>query len=162
VLARLGRGGDRWRLIVCGEGAMQATLADRLRELGIAERAELKGYVPFGPRLLALYRDSHALLHVSWTEGLPQVLVEAFAAGLPVVATDVGGVARAVGEAVRLIPPGDAGAVAAELEAIAADGALREGLIRAGHDYAASRTVTIEVERLARFLRGAGSRPASD
>jgi glycosyltransferase involved in cell wall biosynthesis len=162
VLARLGRGGDRWRLIVCGEGAMQATLADRLRELGIAEHAELKGYVPFGPRLLALYRDSHALLHVSWTEGLPQVLVEAFAAGLPVVATDVGGVARAVGEAVRLIPPGDAGAAAAELDAIAADGALREGLIRGGHDYAASRTLTIEVERLARFLRGAKSRPASD
>ena len=90
------------------------------------------------------------------------MLVEAFAAGLPVVATDVGGVAKAVGEAVRLIPPGDAGAAAAELDAIAADGALREGLIRAGHDYAASRTVTIEVERLARFLRGAESRSASD
>jgi glycosyltransferase involved in cell wall biosynthesis len=157
VLARLGQSGDRWRLTVCGEGAMQAMLEDRLRELGIAERAELLGYVPFGPRLLALYRDSHALLHVSWTEGLPQVLVEAFAAGLPVVATDVGGVARAVGEAVRLVPPGDAGAAAAELQAIVADSGLREKLVRAGHDYAAARTVTTEVKRLGEFLRGSPS-----
>ncbi len=127
VLARLREDGDRWRLVVCGEGAMQAALEDRLRELGVAERAELCGYVPYGPKLLALYRDSHALLHVSWTEGFPQVLVEAFAAGLPVVATDVGGVAAAVGEAVRLVPAGDAAAAAAsELQAIAADRALRE------------------------------------
>ena len=157
VLARLGQSGDRWRLTVCGEGAMQVMLEDRLRELGIAERAELLGYVPFGPRLLALYRDSHALLHVSWTEGLPQVLVEAFAAGLPVVATDVGGVAKAVGEAVRLVPPGDAGAAAAELQAVAADSGLREKLVRAGHDYASARTVTTEVKRLGEFLRGSSS-----
>ncbi len=117
VLARLRQDGDRWRLTVCGEGAMQPMLEDRLRELGVAEHAELLGYVPYGPRLLGLYRDSHALLHVSWTEGFPQVLVEAFAAGLPVVATDVGGVATAVGEAARLVPADDAGAAASELRA---------------------------------------------
>ena len=109
---------------------------------------------PTGPQLLALYQDSHALLHVSWTEGFPQVLVEAFAAGLPVVATDVGGVAAAVGHAVRLIPPGDADAAASELGAVAADRGLREGLIRAGHDYAAARTATVEVKRVADFVRG--------
>jgi glycosyltransferase involved in cell wall biosynthesis len=155
VLARLLKDGDRWRLTICGEGAMQPMLEDRLRELGIAERAELLGYVPYGPQLLALYRDSHALLHVSWTEGLPQVLVEAFAAGLPVVATDVGGVATAVGNAVRLVPAGDAGAAASELQAIAADRALREALVRAGRDYAAARTATAEVKRVAEFLQDA-------
>jgi glycosyltransferase involved in cell wall biosynthesis len=161
VLARLRQDGDRWRLTVCGEGAMQPTLEDRLRELGVAERAELLGYVPYGPQLLDLYHDSHALLHVSWTEGLPQVLVEAFAAGLPVVATDVGGVATAVGEAARLVPAGDAGAAASELQAIAADRALRERLVRGGHEYAAARTATAEVKRVAEFVRGA-SRPPRD
>jgi glycosyltransferase involved in cell wall biosynthesis len=161
VLARLLQDGDRWRLTVCGEGAMQPALQDRLGELGVAERAELLGYVPYGPQLLALYRDSHALLHVSWTEGLPQVLVEAFAAGLPVVATDVGGVARAVGGAARLVPAGDAGTAASELQAIAADRALRERLVRAGHEYAAARTATAEVKRVAEFVRGA-TRPARD
>lgn len=160
VAALLLQDGDRWRLIVCGEGGLQAALEDRLRELGVAERVELRGYVPYGPKLLALYQDSHAFLHVSWTEGFPQVLVEASAAGLPMVATDVGGVAAAVGDAVRLVPPGDAGAAASALQAIAADRALRERLIRAGHDYAAARTATAEVKRVADFLRGA-SPPAT-
>jgi glycosyltransferase involved in cell wall biosynthesis len=153
VLARLLQDGDRWRLTVCGEGGMRQALEDRLDDLGVADRVELRGYVPYGPDLLAIYRDSHALLHVSWTEGFPQILVEAFAAGLPVVATDVGGVA-AVGDAVRLVPPGDAAAAASELRAIAADRALRESLIQAGHRYAVARTANAEVKRVADFVRG--------
>ena len=129
VFRRLVDDGRPWRLIVCGDGALRGELAGRLSELGVAERAELPGYVPYGPRLIELYRSSHALLHTSWTEGLPQVLVEAFAAGVPVVATDVGGIRDAVGEAARLVPPGDAPAAAAELEAIAADPGLRKRLI---------------------------------
>ena len=155
VLARLGENGDRWRLVVCGEGPLQAALEDRLQELSVAERADLVGYVPFGPRLLSLYRESHAMLHVSWTEGLPQVIVEAFAAGVPVVATDVGGVAEAFGDTVRLIPAGDADAAAGALREIVADPRLREELVRGGHDQAAARTADIEVERVAEFLRRA-------
>ena len=155
VLARLREDDDRWRLVVCGEGAMHEALQDRLHELGLAEHAELLGYVPFGPRLLSLYRESHALLHVSWTEGLPQVIVEALAAGLPVVATDVGGVAAAVGGTVRLVPAGNADAAATALREIAADPGLRETLVRAGHEHAAARTAGVEVERVADFLRRA-------
>ena len=59
------------------------------------------------------YRLADAFLHVSLTEGLPQVLFEAAAAGLPIVATDVGGVAEALGsERGIVVPPGDAGAAA--------------------------------------------------
>ena len=53
----------------------------------MAERVDLRGYLPLDGGLLDLYRGADALLHVSWTEGVPQVLLEAFAAGLPVVAT---------------------------------------------------------------------------
>src|SRR5205814_9058313 len=121
VFGRLAADGLPWRLIVCGDGALRAALVERLRTLGVAERVELPGLVPYGPRLVDLYRSSHALLHTSWTEGLPQVLVEGFAAGLPVVATDVGGIRASVGDAALLVPPGDASAVAARLEAIAGD-----------------------------------------
>jgi glycosyltransferase involved in cell wall biosynthesis len=154
VLSRLVDGGRPWRLLVCGDGSLRAALAERLSELGVAERAELTGYVPYGPRLVELYRSSHALLHTSWTEGLPQVLIEAFAAGVPVVATDVGGIREAVGEAARLIPPGDPGAAASELEAIASDPGLRERLIAAGSSYVAVRTAGAEIGHVAEFLRG--------
>ena len=63
-----------------------------LRANGDEEHAELLGYVSLDGGLRDLYRDSHVFLHVSWTEGVPQVLFESFAAGLPVVATAVGGV----------------------------------------------------------------------
>lgn len=162
VLALLRAEDPRWRLAVCGEGPMEGALAERLEELGVREHGELLGYVPFGPRLLTLYRDSHAFLNVSWTEGLPQVLLEAFAAGLPVVATDVGGIREAAGDAVRLVPAGDAEAAARELRAIASDPDLRARLVRAGHAYVSRRTIGSESARVTAFLSGAASaRPAA-
>ena len=155
VLRSLVDGGRPWRLLVCGDGvAARSSSPTGLRELGVEERAELPGYVPYGPRLLELYRASHALLHASWTEGLPQVLIEAFAAGVPRVATDVGGHPRRRRR--RGVPgrPGRAGAAAAELESIAADGELRRRLIVAGNRYVAPRTAGAEVSRVAEFLRG--------
>ena len=109
IAAGLAASGDgEWKLQVVGEGPLDADLLARLDSLGVADHAELLGYVPIDRGLLDLYRDAHAFLHVSWTEGLPQVLFEAFAARPPVVATDVGGVPAAVGDAALLIEPGDA------------------------------------------------------
>ena len=125
---------------------------------GFAEYAELVGYVPFGEGLFELYRSSHAFLHVSWTEGFPQVLVEAFACGLPVVATDVGGVRAGVGSAALLVGPGDPQAAADALERIARDADLRAQLVRAGRDRASELTLEAQIERLAAFLAAARRR----
>jgi len=86
-----------WRLVIVGGWADAAQLEARTEELGLAEVVDFRGYVPIDGELpRALYRSADAFCTSSWTEGVPQVLFEAFAAGLPVVATDVGGVARAV------------------------------------------------------------------
>ncbi len=155
VLARARKRDPRWRLWICGEGPMQQDLARRLELLGHAPHAELKGYLPVTGGLLEAYRTSHAFLHVSWTEGLPQVLFEAFAAGLPVVATAVGGVAGAVGDAGLLIAPGDPGAAADALARIAADPQLRARLIAAGNERAHRHTMEAECARVAEFLQAA-------
>ncbi|HEY1275212.1 MAG TPA: glycosyltransferase [Thermoleophilaceae bacterium] len=149
VLAALG---DRWRLVVCGEGPLEGELRSRVAELGVGERVELRGYLPLGSGLGELYRESHALLHVSWTEGVPQILFEAFAAGLPVVATAVGGVADAVGEDALLVEPGDPVAAAAALERLAAEPSLRERLARGGLPRARAHTLEAECERVAAFM----------
>jgi glycosyltransferase involved in cell wall biosynthesis len=154
ILAELSGDGGDWRLVVCGDGSQTEELAARAAHLGVDGRAELRGYVPVDGGLRELYRGSHMLLHVSLTEGLPQVLFEAFAAGLPVVATEVGGVGRGPErDAAVLIPPTDAAAAAAALERVASDPALRERLIRRGLELARERTLDAECRRVAGFIR---------
>lgn len=158
ALALLHEREPRWRLIVVGEGDLCNDLSRRLLDLGLADCAELLGYVPMGASLLDLYRSSHALLHVSWTEGFPQVLIEAFASDLPVVATAVGGVPAGVDGAALLIPPGDARAAADALQRIASEADLRARLTRAGLQRARALTLEAQTARLASFLLAADRR----
>jgi len=144
--------GAGWTFLICGEGPMEDELRGRLRELGVEDRAELLGYLPIHGGLMDRYRSVNAFLHVSWTEGMPQVLLEAFAAGTPVVATAVGGVPEAAGDAALLIPPGDPDAAAAALGRIAADPDLRRELVTKGIERVRGRTLEAESARVARFL----------
>jgi glycosyltransferase involved in cell wall biosynthesis len=159
VLARLRELDARWRLVVCGEGSLRGDLETRLERLELHDHVELRGYVPLEAGLRNLYRQSHALLHVSWTEGVPQVLLEAFAAGLPVVATGVGGVPELAGDSARLVPPGDPEAAAAELERIVNDAAERRRLIESGLTRASAHTADRACALVADLL-GGGSPPA--
>jgi len=156
VLAGLASGGGEWRLDVYGEGPLADTLALRLRDLGVADHAELRGYAHHD-ELQRAYRDAHLLLHSSWTEGFPQVIVEALAAGLPVIASDVGGIREAVGDSVALVPAGDAGAAEAALRHLAEDADARGVLIERGLEYAAAHTQEAELDRLAAFLEAEGT-----
>ncbi|MEA2361943.1 MAG: hypothetical protein QOD71_1088 [Thermoleophilaceae bacterium] len=146
-----GLAGD-WRFLICGEGPLEGELRARLRELGVEDRAELLGYLPIHGGLMDRYRGANAFLHISWTEGMPQVLLEAFAAGTPVVATAVGGVSEAAGDAALLIPPGDPDAAAEALGRIASDPQLRRELVTRGIERVRGRTLEAESARVARFL----------
>ncbi|HWE14259.1 MAG TPA: glycosyltransferase [Solirubrobacteraceae bacterium] len=152
VLERALRSDSRWRLDVCGDGTMLQALARRLEELGIADRARLHGYVAIDDGLWDLYRRSHVLLHVSLTEGAPQVLLEAFASRLPVVATAVGGVPDMLRGRGLLIAPSDADAAAGALQQLATDPELRMRLVEAAAAEARDHTLEAERERLAEFL----------
>lgn len=144
--------GEPWRVVVCGEGSLQDELAARLDALGVGGRVQLRGYVPLDGGLREAYRSAHALLHVSWTEGFPQVLVEAFAADLPVVATDVGGVGELARDAALLVPAGDAGAAAAALRRLREEPDLRGRLQARGREVALAHTVEAIAARVGEFL----------
>lgn len=154
VLAGLPQGQRRWRMVICGDGPLEGALRERLRAHGVEDRAELLGFVPAGPALRELYRHSDLFLHVSFTEGVPQVLFEAFAAGLPTVATDVGGVAAAGGAAALLIPPDDAPAAIAALERLADDAELRARMVTEGLKIARRYTREEQCRLVAEFLAG--------
>jgi len=74
------------------------------------------------------YQAGHVFVFTSISEGFPYVVIEAMASGLPVVATDVGGVAEAVGDSGLLVPPRDVNAVAAACVRLLAHTAEREAL----------------------------------
>jgi glycosyltransferase involved in cell wall biosynthesis len=151
VLALLRERDPRWRLVVCGEGDLAGALRARLERMGLSNHFELRGYVPLDGGLLDLYRGSHVFLHVSNTEGLPQVLIEAYASGLPTVATAVGGV-RSLADCSVLVEPGAAAAAAAAVQGVAGDSGLRERLIAAGLNRAKGATLEVQTRRVADFL----------
>jgi glycosyltransferase involved in cell wall biosynthesis len=152
VLARALRADPRWRLEVCGDGPMADALTRHAAELGVGDRLIRHGYVPIDGGLWDHYRAAHALLHVSMTEGVPQVILEAFAARLPVVATEVGGVGDLVAGRGLLAPPGDPDAAAAALTRLAEDPALRARLVEAATAAAGAHTLEAECSRVAEFL----------
>lgn len=163
IIERLRARDDRWRLRIAGDGPLRGELERALADRGLDGAVELLGEVPNGAQLWDLYRSSHAFLHVSFTEGLPQVLFEAQAAGLPIVATAVGGVAPALrgGELGLLIPPADAPAAIAALERLAGERELRERLVRAALANARDETLEAQLDRLATFFGAAGQTVSS-
>jgi len=152
ILERALRRDHRWRLHICGDGSLTSALQRRLRDLKVGDRAVFHGHVPIDDGLLQLYRTSHALLHVSLTEGVPQVLLEAFAARLPVVATAVGGVPEVVQGRGQLVAPADADAAAGALDRLRGDAELRATLVEHAASFARDHTLQAECTRLASFL----------
>ncbi|MGE5691495.1 MAG: glycosyltransferase [Pseudomonadota bacterium] len=162
ALARLERRRPgRYRLTWVGAGRLRDDVARRADALGLGDAVALPGHVPFGPELLARYREAHLFVHVSLTEGVPQVLLEALAAGTAVVGTDVGGVAAALdgGAAGILVPPEDVDALVVAVERLSDDVALRERLVARGLELARARTLEAESARVAAHL-GAPTRTA--
>lgn len=97
-------------LWLVGDGELRQESEKLVREEGLTERVSFLGV---RPDVGALMSAADGFVLASAWEGLPMVLLEAAATGLPAVATDVGGVAEIVRpEAGLLIPAGDAGALA--------------------------------------------------
>jgi glycosyltransferase involved in cell wall biosynthesis len=154
TMAALGGRRSRWRLRMVGSGPLREALVAALDSLDLAGVVELLDYVPSGPALWSVYRSSNAFVHVSLTEGLPLVLFEAQAAGLPVVATDVGGVRAALGEGERglLVRPRSVGDLVAALERLERDEGLRRALIERSIAHVRDETMDAQLERIYEFL----------
>lgn len=111
-------------LAVIGDGELRDSLTATASHFGLADRVHFTGWQHDMPTALA---GVDAVVLTSRNEGTPMALIEAAAAGRPVVATAVGGMARVVldGRTGMLVPPGDPGAVASALDRLLEDPALR-------------------------------------
>ncbi|HEU4975644.1 MAG TPA: glycosyltransferase, partial [Baekduia sp.] len=128
VAALLGDGVDVLLTLV-GDGPERARLHEQVARLGIEDRVRFAGFVPAGPELVAELDAAEVFVLPSLSEGLPHSVVEAMARGLPVVATSIGGLPELLGAGAGVVvPPGDAGALATALQALARDPRERERL----------------------------------
>jgi glycosyltransferase involved in cell wall biosynthesis len=131
ALKQLAGDGVRFRLTLVGAGEDRERLEALARELGIAAHVDFKGALG-QDEVLAAYRDADAFCLTSYAEGLPVVLMEAMASGVPVVATRVAGTPELVedGASGLLVDTDRADQVAAALARLAAEPALRAELAR--------------------------------
>jgi len=131
MLEALSHAPSSWQLEMIGDGPLRDDLKRRAHQLGIADRVHWHGSVPNAGALLSAF---DVLVLSSRTEGTPIVLLEAMHAGIPIVATRVGGVPHVVTPAEALLVPSEqpeliAGALA-EIETSPTAAATRTRLAR--------------------------------
>lgn len=123
-------------LLVFGEGELRGEIELEAQAAGVADRVVLPGLQPDARAALAAV---DALVLTSHWEGLPLAVLEALAAGVPVVATAVRGVRELLTDRQDglLVPPGDASALAGALRNVLGDAGLARRLAAAGSELAA-------------------------
>ncbi|MFA4927845.1 MAG: glycosyltransferase [Patulibacter sp.] len=140
----------RLHLVLAGDGPERGALARRL-----GDAATFLGWVR-GGELADVYANADAFLFASETDTFGQVVLEAQASGLPVIAVDAGGPQSLINDGVSgLLRAPDADALADALVAVIVNDTLRARLVQGGLDHAAARTWEAATERLGRGYRRA-------
>lgn len=148
------------RLLIGGNGEVEEARV-RATELGLLDSVEFLGWID-GERKSRLLSVADIFVLPSYYEGLPISLLEAMSWGIPIISTTVGGIPELVrdGTSGILIEPGDVHALAHALSTLAADGALRDRMGRAGRSQVAesfSRDVVLpRLEGLYSEVAGGG------
>jgi len=136
--ARLADTAPESRVVIVGEGFLRDEIEGEIASAGVGGRVHLAGFRrDIRPALAA----ADVFVMSSDNEGMPWVLLDALAAGLPVVATDVSGTRACVEEGVngQVVPPRDPAALAAACAGLLADGPRRADMGRASRRLAAER-----------------------
>jgi glycosyltransferase involved in cell wall biosynthesis len=119
-------------LVIVGEGPERARIEREIKQLGLSGQVTLTGHQPSAE---PYYGAANLAVLSSLSEGSPNALLEAMAAGVPVVATNVGGIPEIVKheESALLVPPGDIDAMAAAMSKLLTDSSLARQLADRAH-----------------------------
>lgn len=158
---RLAQAGLVFELVLAGDGPMRGAIDSAIREKGLEQRVRVTGWLS-GEQVRGQLKRARALVLPSFAEGLPVVLMEAMAAGRPVLSTYVAGIPELVvpGRNGFLVPAGDVNqltlAMRSLLEASPAD---LTAMGRRGRETVGTRhMVENEAEKLERLFRESAGR----
>lgn len=128
AFAKVAHRHQEWKIVLAGNGEEEQARA-LAKELEIDSQVELLGWVS-GEAKHKAFSEAKALCLPSYAEGFPMAVLDAWAYGLPVITTPVGGVPDVAvdGENMLLFEPGDVETLAEKLERIISDEGLRERL----------------------------------
>lgn len=141
------------RLVLLGKGELEAELRKLARELCIEDRVDFAGFVENVQDHLV---NADVFLLSSDYEALPLAVLEAMAAGLPVIATDVGGLRDIVTDNGILLPSGDQEAMTDAMKRLYEDPILRHRMGLASKNHAADYDVSAAVDGYCRLYRRYG------
>ena len=160
AVAQLHRAGQLAEYRIAGEGPERPKLTFLADQLGLRDRVSLLGATTID-EVVRLLEWADVLLLPSLSEGISNAVLEAMAAGLPVVTTAAGGMPEAVrdGEDGFVVPIGDVAAMGDRLERLAGDPDLRARLGRSGashvdRDFALERQIGLFVDAYRRIASG--------
>ena len=133
AFAILGRRIEGAVLTIAGEGPERERLIERAASLGVADKVRFSGRLE-RTAMANLYRGADLMLNASTVDNMPNSILEAYAAGVPVVSTDAGGIPYIArnGETALLVPARDARAMAEAACRVLEDRALAARLVEQG------------------------------
>jgi len=131
--ARLAARGAPFHLVICGGGPLRDALNHTCLRLGLTDRVEFRGWV-YNEEKPAELMAADVIVLPSYSEGLPNSLLEGMACGLAVISTPVGGIPSLVtpSEGGLLVAPGDLEGLADAMETLAMDRPLAQAMGRRG------------------------------
>ena len=163
ALARLKSKHPGVKLTIAGDGPDRQRLVAMAGDLGIAQNVSFLGYQT-QKQVRELMGQADAFVLASFAEGVPVVLMEAMAAGVPVVATRIAGIPELVEDGVSgfLVPPGDAKTLADKVDLLLRDSTLRASFGAKGREKVEREfDLAAEADKLCRILtealEGAGT-----
>ena len=158
AFAMLAEGHRSLRLIISGIGPDVAAVGERVEMLGLGDRVELAGYASYD-QAPGIYQRGDIFVSPTYSEGFSNTILEAMASGLPVVSTRSVGVVDCLVDGVNglLVEPRDVDALAASIDRLLVDEALRKDLatraladVRALYSWpAVARTIEAVYEEVA-------------
>ena len=154
AMAELRDSGQIAAMTIVGTGPYEAEFRDLARKLNLLDDVRFLGHVSMGRDLWQVYREHDVFVLPSLHEAMGKVILEAYANGLPVVASRVGGIPDIVSEDNGiLVPPEDSSALAAAIRRILTDDAYRQRLVYNNLQFARERTMEAQARRLSKHVR---------
>ena len=142
------------KLHLAGDGYFRPKLEEICQQLKITENVIFYGFIGDKEKLKQLFREADMFVLPSKSEGIPKVLLEAMAYGVPILTTNVGGIPDIIEDGVNglLIPPGSPGGLVKGMAKILFDAKLRQKLIDGGYHFIKEHTKEKQAKEIIEYL----------